>query len=208
MSRTRHLLLTTATTAVAAGAVMLGGHADASSPPSTPDTAGAEMEPAADQLAADATPTVIVDESGTPIAQVTILGIDPDWQDFGDFDEPSSDSQYVQVLVRIESLSPRGLFQVQDRDFSLQDADGFLFAADVVPTAAQRDGDEDVVDDAELAVGEAIELPLTFEVVAGVAPDTLYYFPNPRRLVTLTELVVDGAAAPSPVPPTTTTAQG
>ena len=171
--------------ALAVATMASAGAVGATTTPSVPDTAAAEMTPAADAIEVDATPTVIVDESGAPLAQVTVLGVDPDWQDYPEWNAPDSDSHYVQVMLRVESLSPRGLFGVEDNDFSLQDADGFLFVGDVLETAAQDAADEEVIDDAELASGEAIEFPVTFEVVTGVAPDTLYYFPGSSRLVTL-----------------------
>jgi hypothetical protein len=200
----RRTLAGLATLAVATLATT--GAASATTPPSVPDTAAAEMTPAPDAIAVDATPTVIVDESGAPLAQVTVLGVDPDWQDYPEWNAPDSDSQYIQVMLRVESLSARGLFEIRDTHFILQDADGFIFTGDVIQTAAEDEADAEVIDTAELAAGESFEFPVTFEVVTGVAPDTLYYFPGSSRLVTLgtlgsSEPVVTETTTPVTVSP-------
>lgn len=206
MHRFRRFSVATVTTGVA----LLGaaGAASASTPPT--DTAEAEMtagtEPTALEPGAPA--AVVVDETGTPVAQIAVVGVDPDWSDHGEFDTPASDSQYVQVVVRVESLSPRGLFEFSDSDFKLQDADGFLFSGEVVETAAQDAADEDVPDEAELAAGEVVEMPVTFEVISGVAPDTMFFSPDWDRLVTVMEFEDDSAPTDVVAPSTTGVAQG
>ena len=42
--------------------------------------------------------------------------------------------------------------------------------------------------EAALAEGESVELPLTFEVVSGVAAQALFFVPGFDRLVTVAEL--------------------
>jgi len=85
----------------------------------------------------------------------------------------------------VESRSPRGLFSVSSNDFILQDADGFVTDAEVVPTVEQAAADEDPISEAELANAETVELTLTFEMVSGVAPLAVFYAPSSDRLVTV-----------------------
>lgn len=184
---------TTLTTLIAIGAMtgasaITAGAASAAPPPTQPD-AEAEMTPV-DTVAVEPSPTpkVFVDDSGTAVAQITVIGVDAEWVDFGENDEPASDSRYVQATIRVESLSPRGLFEVTDDDFALQDADGFVFKGDTVPTAAQDAADEELLEEWELVEGDVIEIPVTFEIVDGIAPATLYFLPDSDRLVTLTAL--------------------
>lgn len=144
--------------------------------------ASAEIEPAGGSA------VVVVDENGGELAAITAPTVEPAWTGFGEDDEPQSGFEYLRVTVVVESRSPRGLFEVDDSDFILQDADGFITAADVVPTAEQDASDQDPVSDAELAEGETVELALTFEIVSGVAPTAVFYTPAIDRLVTVLEL--------------------
>jgi len=88
----------------------------------------------------------------------------------------------------VESRSPRGLFDVDYNDFILQDADGFVTLAEVVPTAEQDVAEEEPIMEAELANAETVELAVTFEMVSGVAPQAVYYAPSSERLLTVLEL--------------------
>lgn len=162
---------------------------DVTDPVATTES-GAGLAPVTDTIEIDPSiaPTIVVDSSGSPIAAIGVLAVDPDWGDYDDRDAPRSGHQYVRISVVVESRSARGLFEVLDRHFVLQDADGFVFTGDVVATAAQRAAGESVVDRAALANGDQVQLELTFRVVAGVAPDTLFYVPSHDRLVTVADI--------------------
>lgn len=188
MRRTLSLALISA---AALAAFAAPAHASTTPPDSTTpaetaapaDTAAtAELEPAG-------SPTVVVvDETGSELAALTASAVEPAWVGFGEGDEPESGHEYLRVTVVVESRSPRGLFGVNADDFILQDADGFVTSADIVPTAEQSAIDEEPITEAELANAETVDLALTFEMVSGVAPLAVYYAPSSERLVTVLEL--------------------
>lgn len=156
----------------------------------TDGTDGGGLTPVSDviEIDPDIAPAIVVDATGSPIAAISVLAVDPDWADYDDWDSPRTGNQYVRISVLVESRSARGLFEIRDHDFMLQDADGFVFTGDVVATAAQRAAGDDLVDRAALANGEQVQLELTFRVVTGVAPATLFYSPSYDRLVTIADL--------------------
>jgi hypothetical protein len=183
-------ILITSLLAVAGGSVT-AAPALATSPPDTPPPATeapADTGATAEITPSDSQPVVVVDVSGSPVAAITVVSTEPAWTGFGEGDEPQSGHEYLRVTVAVESRSPRGLFPVDSDDFILQDVDGFVTTASIVPTAEQAASETEVVTEAELAEGETVELPLTFEVVSGVAPQAIFYQPSSDRLITVTEL--------------------
>jgi hypothetical protein len=128
---------------------------------------------------------VVVDESGSELAALTVANVEPAWAGFGENDEPESGHEYLRVTVVVESRSPRGLFPVDTGDFILQDADGFVTSAQTVRTAEQSAAEEEPLSEAELANTETVELDLVFEMVSGVAPTAMFYAPSSDRLVTV-----------------------
>jgi hypothetical protein len=186
--------IVTLTTLTIAGIAAAASPALATAPPdTTPPTppateapvgtaATAELEPAGTQS------VEFVDESGSPLAALTVVAIEPAWTGFAEGDEPESGHEYLRITILVESRSARGLFEVDESDFIVQDVDGFLTSANIVPTAEQTAATQEPVEEAELAEGESVELPLTFEVVSGVAPQALFFMPGTDRLVTVTNL--------------------
>ena len=49
-----------------------------------------------------------VDESGSPLANITVVTVEPAWTGFGEDDEPESGHEYLRITVLVESRSPRG----------------------------------------------------------------------------------------------------
>jgi hypothetical protein len=149
--------------------------------------ATAEMTPATSgPEATGSEPVVVVDEAGTAVAAISVASEERAWAGFAEGYEPTSGHEYLRVTVVVESRSPRGLVAVSDSDFIVQDADGFVTTAYAVPTPEEDAAEQAPLAQAELAEGETVELPLTFEVISGVAPEALYYQPSSDRLITVT----------------------
>jgi hypothetical protein len=165
--------------------------AASTTPPDAADTT-VPAEPGPDDTAATAeigepadAAVVVVDESGSELAALTVTNAEEGWEGFGEGNEPESGHEYVRVTIVVESRSPRGLFAVDYDDFILQDADGFVTRAQIVPTAEESAAEQEPVSEAELANAETVELVLTFETVTGVAPTAVFYTPSSERLVTV-----------------------
>jgi hypothetical protein len=155
-------------------------------PATTADTLAAETTVAAADTAAE--PALIYDDSGNPVASVTLVGVEPAWSDYEEGNDPEAGREYVRVTVLVESLITEGTFGINIDQFILQDNNGFVTTAAAVPTAAQAEADEEITEEAELANGESVELPLTFEVVSSVGPQSVFYRPDDERLVDVAEL--------------------
>lgn len=208
--RRRHLLAVSALAAlVPAGAAVASappdsGAASDTTPPesggaTTPsdDTVGSEpmaptSEPAASapvgSAPAGADESVVYDEDGDAVATIAVVSMESGWTDWGDDDAPEEGKEYVRVVVFVSSTVTDGSFGVSIGDFVLQDAHGFLDEAEHVPTAAQADNDEDVVEEADLANGESVELALTFEVDPSIGAESVFYHPDDDRLVDVAEV--------------------
>jgi hypothetical protein len=152
----------------------------------TEDTTASETTIAEADIAAE--PAVIYDDSGNAVASVTLVGVEPAWSDYEEGNDPEAGGEYVRVTVLVESLITEGTFGINIDHFILQDNNGFVTTAAAVPTAAQAEGDEEITEEADLANGESVELPLTFEVVSSVGPQSVFYRPDDERLVDVAEL--------------------
>ena len=191
---------------VPAGAVVATTPPDSTAPASTESTPSSESAPAepavvTESTAADGTipaptdtteapavePATIYDESGNPVATVTVTRAELAWTDYEEGNDPESGGEYVRVTVSVESLVTEGSFGVAIDDFILQDNDGFVTTANSVPTAAQAEADDEITEAADLASGESVELALTFEVNSNVGPQSVFYRPDDERLVDVSE---------------------
>lgn len=158
------------------------------------DTGAGSVAPAAsvpagsDAAAPAAGEVAVFDEEGTQVASIAVSGMEPGWTDYGPDDAPDDASEYVRVTVTVTSLVTEDTFAVAIDDFVLQDAHGFLDTADNVPTAAQTESDEEIVEEADLANGESVELALTFEVDPAVGAQSVFYAPDDDRLVDVAEV--------------------
>jgi hypothetical protein len=129
----------------------------------------------------------VYDESGNPVAAITVIGTETGWSDYQEGDEPDEGRDYVRVVVNVDSLITEGTFGISVGDFILQSNNGFVTTAENVPTAAQAEADEEITEEADLANGESVELTLTFQVVASVGPQSVFYRPDDDRLVDVAE---------------------
>jgi hypothetical protein len=144
---------------------------------------------AADTAAAgDDVPAIVYDESGDPVATITVIGTELQWTDYAEGAEPDEGNEYVRVTVDVASTVTENTFGVSTGDFLLQDEHGFVINAETVASAAQVEAEEDVVGDADLANGESIELALTFQVGADVGPQSVFYRPDDDRLIDIAEI--------------------
>lgn len=144
--------------------------------------------PTGDTTAAPADTVTVFDEEGTEVATIAVSATEAGWTDYGPDDAPDEGHEYLRVTVAVTSLVTEGTFGVAIDDFVLQDAHGFLDSADNVPTAAQVDSDEEIVEEADLANGESVELALTFEVDPAVGGQSVFYHPDDDRLVDVIEV--------------------
>jgi hypothetical protein len=189
-------------TGAALAALVPAGIASATTPPDSPpestvsgttaDTAPTPTESAAPagtspepELAAET--ATVYDESGNPVAAITVIGTETGWSDYQEGDEPDEGRDYVRVVVNVDSLITEGTFGISVGDFILQSNNGFVTTAENVPTAAQAEADEEITEEADLANGESVELTLTFQVVGSVGPQSVFYRPDDDRLVDVAE---------------------
>jgi hypothetical protein len=133
-------------------------------------------------------PATVYDDSGEPVATITVLGAQTAWTDYAEGSEPDEGREYVQVTVDVASTVTEGSFEISVGDFILQDQHGFVTTAESIASAAQSEADEDIVADADLANGESLELALTFQVDAAAGPQSVFYRPDDERLVDVAEV--------------------
>jgi len=172
---------------VALAALLPAGVAVATTPPGTepPDTAPAD---APDSETAPAESVTVFDDSGNPVATIAVTGSEVGWADYEEGDDPEAGNEYVQVAVTVASEITEGTFGISVDDFILQSAHGFVTDAESIASAAQAENEEDITTEADLANGESVDLVLTFEVVASVGPQSVFYSPDDDRLVDVAEL--------------------
>jgi hypothetical protein len=151
----------------------------------TGDTTASEEATAPEEAGEVAT---VFDDSGNPVATITAGASEIGFADYEEGNDPEAGNEYVRLAVTVESLITEGTFNVSVDDFILQSNNGFVTTAENVPTAAQAEAEEDITEDADLANGETVELTLTFEVVASVGPQSVFYSPDDDRLVDVAEL--------------------
>jgi hypothetical protein len=151
----------------------------------TGDTTASEGATAPDQSGEVAT---VFDDSGNAVATITAGAAEVGFADYEEGNDPEAGSEYVRMVVTVESLITEGTINVNVDDFILQSNNGFVTTAENVPTAAEAEADEDITEEADLANGEAVELTLTFEVVSSVGPQSVFYRPEDDRLVDVAEV--------------------
>ena len=186
------IALSVAGLAVFAVPVHAGSKPPASTVPPTEDTAVPDPTTESEDTAATAeisapagSAVVVVDESGSELAALTVTNVEAAWTGYGENNDPQSGHEYLRVTVVVESRSPRGLFAIDAGDFILQDADGFVTRANVEPSAEQAANEQDPVTEAELANAASVEFNLTFEIVSNVAATAVFFSPSSDRLVTV-----------------------
>ena len=130
----------------------------------------------------------VFDDSGNAVATITAGASEIGFADYEEGNDPEAGTEYVRLIVTVESLITEGTFNISVDDFILQSNNGFVTTAENVPTAAEAEADEDITEEADLANGESVDLTLTFEVVASVGPQSVFYSPDDDRLVDVAEL--------------------
>ena len=159
----------------------LGAMAQDATPAAAPVGGGNAIDPAIGDT------VVYVDKAGNPAANVTVESVERGWQDYGEYDEPAVGVEYVAFTVTVESVTASGAVEVSDFDFSLQDANGFLWGtsyADAAEGAAMTPLEDDVL----LAGGESTTFLVVFEVTAGSPLAHLFWQADSGRLLTLAML--------------------
>jgi hypothetical protein len=151
----------------------------------TGETTASEGATAPDESGEVAT---VFDDSGNAVATITAGAAEVGFADYEEGNDPEAGSEYVRMVVTVESLITEGTFNVNVDDFILQSNNGFVTTAENVPTAAEAEADEEITEEADLANGEAVELTLTFEVVSSVGPQSVFYRPEDDRLVDVAEV--------------------
>ena len=111
-------------------------------------------------------------ENGDPSGTATVTGIERGWEEFDEFNEPERGSEYVAFTVVVESTISRGAIEVDDYDFSLQTAEGYLWSTSF---ASSETADPPLLEDAvSLASGDSEEFTIIFEVFEGEALGLLF----------------------------------
>jgi hypothetical protein len=157
----------------------------------TPDAADLE------ELAGDASGTNPIDpaigdsvtyygEDGNPAGIATINSIERGWSDYDEFYEPEEGTEYVAFTVTVESTIERGAIDVEDYDFSLQTAAGYLWSTSFT---SSETAEPPLLEDAvSLANGDSEEFTIVFQVFEGEALAHLYWQPDSGVLITAANL--------------------
>ncbi len=125
-------------------------------------------------------------ENGDPSGTATVTGIERGWEAFDEFDEPARGSEYVAFTVIVESTISRGAIEVDDFDFSLQTAEGYLWSTSF---ASSETADPPILEDTvSLAAGDSEAFTIVFEVFEGEALAHLFWQPDSGVLITMAQL--------------------
>lgn len=130
-----------------------------------------------------------MDDAGNVIAVLTVTAVEPGWTGHAEFYTPQAGNEFVRVTVEVESRIGRGAFTIEPYFFYLQDTDGFMAQANPIPSAEEdAAGFDPFASILELAGGETGEMHLTFELLAGVDLQAIYFSLDLyTRLVTVAE---------------------
>lgn len=150
--------------------------------------AAQDSTPAADDISMPTgDPVAYISESGSEIATLQVTQIVRGWDEYDEFYEPTTGTEYVAFVVDVTHLGRRGDLLVRGYDFRLQDVDGFLISqayanaeesADLVPT------EEDIA----IPSGETESIVVVFQVIEGIDLSNLYWLPEYDRMITLADL--------------------
>jgi hypothetical protein len=190
-------IITTAVLAVAASSLAVAPALATTPPDTSPDSVAPADSgaPAASDAPTDTgatgqtagEPVVVVDDTGSPVAAISVVSVEPGWTGYGEYPIPDVGFEYLRVTLVVESRTPRGVYGVEYYHFLVQDVDGFITPVQIIPTAEQAASGEQLVTGAQLPMGGTFELALTFEMVAGVPAQALFYQPAGNRLITVAE---------------------
>jgi hypothetical protein len=128
-----------------------------------------------------------ISESGSEIATITVLREVRPWEEFDDFYDPESGTEYVAYEIEVTHLGQRGDLVVKTYDLRLQDADGFFLSeawVDANEDAELAPSEDDVV----VGSGDTETVVVVFQVIEGIELSHLYWLPDYDRLITLADL--------------------
>lgn len=136
------------------------------------------------------TPATWTDERGNDVATIEVLGIEEDWQDYGEFEEPSRGTSYLAMQVSVTNISD-DIVTVAPYSFSLVDSES---ANTMTAWVSGNDtvAEELLTVDVVLEPGDSLEGTIVFAVYSGVAPTALLWQPEWGTLSIV--VVADGAA--------------
>jgi hypothetical protein len=128
-----------------------------------------------------------LDANGEPIAHITVEGVVREGQGDGEADESDTDIEYLAFTISIESVVTRGTIEISEFDFTLHDAEGFLWGASFADVA-EEGGIAPLDEDVSLASGDTVTFLVVFEVLPGQPLAHLFWQPDTGRLITLASL--------------------
>lgn len=130
----------------------------------------------------------VVDTRGNEFVTATVNEVIRPWEEFGEFEEPERGTEYVAFLIEFENLSDDGVI-IAPFEFSLQDAQGFLFDTAFAQGAEGIDP-APLSEDLAIDGGESAEVLIVFNVFEEQGLAHLFWVPENEsgRLVTLAQL--------------------
>jgi hypothetical protein len=125
-------------------------------------------------------------EDGSEIGAITIDSIERGWDAYDEFYEPEDGAEYVAFVVTVESTIARGAIDVEQYDFSLQTAAGYLWSNSYV---SGEEADPPILEDSvSLAAGDAETFTVVFEVFEGEELAHFFWQPDSGVLITAAQL--------------------
>ncbi len=121
------------------------------------------------------TPATWTDERGNPVATIEVTGINPDWQDYGEYYEPERGMVYVAIDFKVTNVSSSN-FVLENYDFSLLDNTGMNNPRTWAEPA--EDADPIFSEDVAIAAGETYEGTIVFAVYDDLEPSVLVWQPE------------------------------
>ena len=155
--------------------------------PATIAAQDSEATPEASATAAFGEPVSYIGESGSEIATLTVTQMVRPWDEYDEFYDPQTGTEYVAFEIEVEHLGRRGDLVVRGFDFRLQDVDGFLISQAFADAA---DGSDLTPTEEDLAIapGETESVVVVFQVIEGIELSNLYWLPDYDRMITLADL--------------------
>jgi len=125
-------------------------------------------------------------EDGEEAGNVTVESIERGWEDYDEFYEPEDGTEYVAFVISVESTIARGAIDVQQYDFSLQTAQGYLWSSAF--TSSETADPPLLEDNLSLAAGDSETFTIVFQVHEDEPLAHLYWQPDTGVLITAAQL--------------------
>lgn len=136
---------------------------------STPDAVRDVPSPFAGGIGEVAT---YLDQRGTPVLELSVTGIEREWDGYDRWSEPQAGSDFVLVSMTVTNLGTRP-FVVEPYDFSLVDSLGVSQSRSWVSGGSLIMSEDTTIDG-----GASIEFQLVFEVFSDLDPLMLFWSPE------------------------------